>query len=149
MNQKGLPVRQAGFAPILIVVLIALAAMGGYGGYVLYQNQLKSTPPPQQTTQPLPTPAKETTYKTSNEMGPKYEKICQSKAYSNWIYDCGEYKILTYIALDVGPTILDNDGNEIASCGGMIADPSRKSVCELYILSDSDLATKCKKIGCK
>lgn len=139
-------VNQNGFAPILIVVLVALTALGGY---LIYQNRPKPTPPPQPTTQPSPTPAKETTYKTSNEMGPKYEKICQSKAYINWIYDCGEYAILTYTPTDVGTTIIDNDGNEIASCGGMIANPSRKSKCELYNLSDSDLATKCKKIGCK
>lgn len=38
MTQKGLPVRQAGLAPILIVVLIVLAL----GGYLIYQKQDKT-----------------------------------------------------------------------------------------------------------
>lgn len=45
MSQKGL-------APILIVIIIAILI----GGYFIYQNQAKPAPPPQQTTQPSPTP---------------------------------------------------------------------------------------------
>jgi len=41
MNQKGLPVRQAGFAPILIVVLVAIVT--SVGGYFVYQ-QFQTTP---------------------------------------------------------------------------------------------------------
>lgn len=45
--------KQTGLAPILIVVLIATLAIGGY---LIYSQQAKPTPPPQQTTQPSPTP---------------------------------------------------------------------------------------------
>ncbi|MDO8570375.1 MAG: hypothetical protein Q7R97_02220 [Candidatus Daviesbacteria bacterium] len=79
--QKGLPVRQAGFAPILIVILIALAV----GGYLIYQNQPKpvviSQPIVQPTSAPIISPiasasAAETanwkTY-TSNKYGFSYK----------------------------------------------------------------------------
>lgn len=45
MTQKGL-------APILIVLILAFLV----GGYFVYQNQVKSTPTPQSTTQPSPSP---------------------------------------------------------------------------------------------
>lgn len=54
MSQKGLPVRQAGLAPILIVLLIA--AIAGIGGYFVYQNQTKPSFPPQSAPQPTPVP---------------------------------------------------------------------------------------------
>lgn len=50
-SQKGLPVHQAGLAPILIVILIAALV----GGYLLYQNQAQPTTI-QQTTKPSSTP---------------------------------------------------------------------------------------------
>ena len=52
-NQKGLLIRQAGLAPILIVLIIATLV----GGYLIYQNQPKLTPSPKPTTQPSPSPA--------------------------------------------------------------------------------------------
>lgn len=53
MSQKGL-------APILIIVFIT-AAIISVGGYFVYQNQTKSPPTPQQTTQSSPKPAASTT----------------------------------------------------------------------------------------
>ena len=54
---------QKGLAPILIIVLVSLAALGGY---ILYQNQTKFIPPPQQISQPTPTPD-ETVYTEATE----------------------------------------------------------------------------------
>ncbi|MCR4305513.1 MAG: hypothetical protein NUV73_00325 [Candidatus Daviesbacteria bacterium] len=54
MKQKGLPVRQAGLAPILIIILIA--AVAGLAGFLIYSQQPKPAPP-QQTTQSSPTPS--------------------------------------------------------------------------------------------
>src|SRR3990172_1098688 len=60
MKQKGLPVRQAGLAPIVIVILIA--AVTSLGGYLLYNRQAIFIPKPQKsdvmspTSQPTPTP---------------------------------------------------------------------------------------------
>lgn len=50
-NQKGLPARQAGLAPILIVLILVVAL----GGYFVYKNQTKPAPP-QQTIKPTLTP---------------------------------------------------------------------------------------------
>ena len=63
MKQKGLPVRQAGLAPILIVVLIAVLAVGGYLIYKLPRTSV-SPPAPQTTPAPSPTPDATTNWKT-------------------------------------------------------------------------------------
>lgn len=58
MKQKGLPVRQTGLAPILIVVLMAVLTVGGYLIYKLPRNVV--APPTPQTTpvlSPTPSPA--------------------------------------------------------------------------------------------
>lgn len=71
VKQKGLPVHQAGLAPIVIIILIAILSVGGY---LLYSQQTRPTPPPQNpavtppapqaTPAPSPTPDETTNWKT-------------------------------------------------------------------------------------
>lgn len=80
MKQKGLPVRQAGLAPIVIVVLIATLAVGGYLIYKLPRNvvvpqapQTTSAPSPTPSPSPAPTGIDETTnWKTYTNTGYRF-----------------------------------------------------------------------------
>lgn len=53
--------KQKGFAPILIVLLVAL----GIGGYLIYQKQAKPIPVPQPSPSPVTTPASSPTASSS------------------------------------------------------------------------------------
>lgn len=76
MKQKGLPVRQAGLAPIVLVLLMAALAVGGY---LIYSRQAKFTPP-QQTTQPSPSPV---TTSVPNDTGVNSEPSGSAET-TNW-----------------------------------------------------------------
>lgn len=75
--------KQAGFAPLLIVVLITLAL----GGYFIYQKQTKPTPSPQSTIQPtsapLPKDYTDSEKKLKIQKTPILEQTTSWKIYKN------------------------------------------------------------------
>lgn len=90
MKQKGSPrfAVEAGFAPILIVVIIAALV----GGFLIYQNQTKPVLPVKQVVQPLPKVDETANWKTYSNTKSGFEL----KYPQNWIIITSEEKGLVY-----------------------------------------------------
>ncbi len=81
MTQKGLPVRQAGLAPILIVVLI-IVALGGYLIYANYSNNQTTITPSSTPSAINPTPISSAASPVPNGSG----KSANWKTYTNRMF---------------------------------------------------------------
>lgn len=74
MNQKGPACRQAGFAPILIVILVAAALLGGYFIYQKSTNKPTSSPEPSPLSTKAPSEVEDpiTKWKTYQDIRERY-----------------------------------------------------------------------------
>lgn len=76
----GKDVKQKGFAPILIVILIVVVA--GFSGFLIYSRQFKLTSPPQKpvvtSPTPQPTPAPSSSPNTNDKESNKL-RVCPDR----------------------------------------------------------------------
>lgn len=165
MTQKGLLIRQASLAPILIVLILLTITFfflpipyyqdysptckigqlnclqkGWHSGLSFWDKLTEKPTQSASRSIPVPLPQKPKTaeeYCKSVNSNPKYAQV-QS------IRDCGEYKITTlHGCLDCGNAILDKEWNEIDSCGGFAG--WSKECQEKYPAKETCIITSCIK----
>lgn len=118
---------QKGLTLILTVILIAIV-----GGYLLYQRQLANQP---SISGSIPKPR-------------SAEDYCNLKSQDVVsITDCREYKIVNYGCCDRGQAILDQNWDQIDSCGGL-GEWSEKCK-EKYSKKDACTVNLCKEVNQK